>query len=43
VIDALDDGVELIARIEAETAACGLPTALDRALVLIGQRHEARP
>ena len=39
VVDVLDDGVELIAGIEAQTVACGPPAALDRALALIGRRH----
>ena len=42
VMDLLDDGVELIARIEADTASCGPPTPLDQALTLIGRRHAGR-
>ena len=37
VVDVLDDGVELIERIERRPSACGPPTALDRALALIGR------
>jgi tetratricopeptide (TPR) repeat protein len=43
VADLLDDGVELIAQIEASTTGCAVTTPLDEALALIGRRHEGRP
>ncbi|MEO8077850.1 MAG: tetratricopeptide repeat protein [Acidobacteriota bacterium] len=42
VVDLIDDGVELIARVENETTGCGVASPLDQALSLIGRRHEAR-
>ncbi|MEO7274276.1 MAG: tetratricopeptide repeat protein [Vicinamibacterales bacterium] len=42
VVDLVDDGVELMARVEALTVACGPAQPLDQALSLIGRRHEAR-
>jgi tetratricopeptide (TPR) repeat protein len=42
VADLVDDGVELIARAEAQAVACGPATPLDQALTLIGRRHQAR-
>jgi predicted Zn-dependent protease len=39
VVDQLDDGVELIARIESQTASCIPQATLDQALILIGRRH----
>jgi tetratricopeptide (TPR) repeat protein len=40
--DLLDDGVELVGRVEAAAGSCTPPGAFDRALVLIAKRHEAR-
>ena len=40
--DGLETGLNLVYRIEQQaTDACGQPSALDRALVLIGRRHDA--
>jgi len=40
VSDVVDDGVELVTKIEHETAACAPVTTIDRALTVIGARHE---
>ena len=40
VSDVVDDGVELVTKIERETAACAPVTTIDRALTVIGARHE---
>ena len=40
VSDVADDGVELVLKIERETAACAPVTTTDRALMVVGSRHE---
>jgi Tfp pilus assembly protein PilF len=42
VVDLVDDAVGIVARMERQTESCGAVTPLDRALRLIGARHEAR-
>jgi tetratricopeptide (TPR) repeat protein len=42
VVDLLDDGIALIGRVEARTAACGPVEPLDEALTIIARRHETR-
>jgi tetratricopeptide (TPR) repeat protein len=39
-VEAIEAGLNLIYRIERETAECGPPSSLDRALLLIAKRHE---
>jgi Tfp pilus assembly protein PilF len=41
VMDTIDDGMDLVLQIEESSAGCGPANPLDRALILIGQRHRA--
>ena len=43
-LDAIEDGVELVRRVEQQARErCGPPALVDRALLLIGQRHRFDP
>jgi hypothetical protein len=40
IVDLVDEGVELVAKLGRETTACAPLTTSDRALTIIAARHE---